>query len=145
MENLIIETAQRIHNKLWYKSGNVSKGTKLANQITREWQNELTSKFENDLMAEFKIADHRNEKIDLVDPKNKVAYELRVSPKNIHHEFYKDIFKVLVAKNCSGKAINKFIFIAPEEAIRKIEKQMSSDVIEIVSSLNLEIVLIAIT
>lgn len=62
------------------------------------------------------------ERIDLVDLISGVANELMVSPNNDHFGCYRDIFKVLVARNNGLKQIKSFCFICPAAAARRYEQ-----------------------
>ena len=89
---MIIETLRNIHQKYRLKDADVSSHTKSAQRITKEWQAKVCKGL---IKSEVSVSPENNEKIDVVDLKDKVAYELKVSGKNTHHEFYKDIVKVL--------------------------------------------------
>ena len=103
-------------------SGDESTGDKLAAKITSEWQEAVVQQLGSHFVPEFPVAEDLRERIDLVDTKAGVAYELKVSPNNDHMEFFRDIFKVLVAKERSLPGIQEFCFVCPEIAARRYEK-----------------------
>jgi hypothetical protein len=73
--------------------------------------------------AEVPICNNAKEKIDIVDFSTQTAYELKVSGKNVEHEFYKDIFKVITFNNNKPKKrLSTFVFISEEEGIKKLKR-----------------------
>lgn len=94
--------------------------TRRAQTLTKNWQQSVIK--ENDFyLEEVKVNENANFRIDLIDTKNKIAFELKVSPKNVGHELYKDVMKVLLFNdNCTEEKdkIKTFVFIthgsAPE-------------------------------
>jgi len=122
MNNIVLTLLEEIHNELWGKENNVSTQTSRAHRLTREWQNRLVIIDAERYKAEFISSSQRGKrshKIDLVDLKERTAYELKVSPNNAHFEFYKDVFKVLYA-NSSEKVIDKLVFCCPSLAKAKL-------------------------
>jgi hypothetical protein len=117
-----VQTLQGIHSELWRSRQTVSSATKTAIEITRRWQLEVTTA-DADFQKEFPV-EGLGEKIDLVDTKRMVAYELKVSPNNTHMEFYRDVFKVLAHNEASQvcQRINKLIFIAPQEGAARLRR-----------------------
>ena len=91
----VVKLAREAHSSIWKMSGDESTGDKLAAKITRSWQDAVEQEFGARFRPEHPIADELRERIDLVDLRDGVAYELKVSPNNDHSEFYRDIFKVL--------------------------------------------------
>jgi hypothetical protein len=118
MENIVLTLLDEIHNKFWSKDNNVSTQTSRAHKLTREWQTKLVEIDADRYKAEF-ISNgrlgNRSHKIDLVDLKERTAYELKASPNNAHFEFYKDVFKIIYANN-ENKIIDKLIFCCPAAA-----------------------------
>ncbi len=117
----------------------VSKRTKRSQIITKLWQEKFPKEKYPEISVEVPISDKSNEKIDLVDSKKKIAYELKVSGTNPHHEFYKDILKFLVFKKNNQMDFKTFVFISEKEGINKIAK--SALFKEIKDSFDFEIIL----
>lgn len=118
----IIEPLDALYEKYRYAKKNVlvSDHTKSAQVICTTWQEEI--KGEN-IGIEVPICTDAKERIDVIDFVNKTAYELKVSGKNVEHEFYKDIFKVLSYNlNNPDKAVETFVFISEEKGIKILEK-----------------------
>jgi hypothetical protein len=121
MKDIVLENLVKIHNESWNEGSDVNNQTKLSIRITSKWQDSLVSLNPSRYIKEFIVNDQSvsSSRIDLVDIKTKTAYELKVSPNNPHHEFYRDIFKVLYA-NREVVKIEKLIFICKQEGINKL-------------------------
>ena len=86
-----------------------------------------------------------SQKIDLVDNHDRVAYELKASPNNVHMEVYRDVFKALVFNQRNpGKAIRTLVFLAPKDGMKKLGATFPQDVQNIARGLQLELLLAAI-
>lgn len=136
--NPIIDSITEIHQRLWRPGQDVSSATKLAIKITRDWQAEITKKHPY-FIAEYPI-EALNEKIDLYDTTNYIAYELKVSQNNTHMEFYRDVFKVIIHNETSRVKIVKLIFISPEDGIVRLQKGLGLAASRIGKKLGFEIV-----
>jgi len=112
MSNIVLEVLEETHNRLWGMGANVSLQTSRAQILTREWQKSLVAYDPVRFEAEFVADNDKGYKIDLVDLKDRIAYELKVSQNNAHFEFYKDVFKILYA-NKSEKIFDKLVFCCP--------------------------------
>ena len=126
----IVSAAQGRHVKHWRLTGQEGLGDRLASRITSEWQAAVIAAHGDSLVAEYSVAPHLNERIDLVDTAQNIAYELKVSPNNIHFEFYRDIFKVIVARDNRLPALNRFIFIAPTAPAGRLRRRLGGAIIE---------------
>ena len=144
MENdKIISPLTDLYQKYRYNKNNTSVDdhTKSAQLICTEWQKEVSG---NDIGIEVPICTDAKEKIDVISYNAKTAYELKVSGKNVEHEFYKAIFKVLAFNsNYPNKTIEKFVFITEEKGIASLEKAtLFKETIKL-STLKIEVVGIA--
>src|SRR5689334_7104627 len=97
----IVALAQAAHRSHWLMTGLEGEGDKLAALVTETWQDAVVARFGPDIVPEFPIGEGLRQRIDLVDQTERVAYELKVSPNNIHFDFYRDIFKVIIARDNS--------------------------------------------
>lgn len=90
------------------------------------------------IKSEVSVSTENNEKIDVVDLKEKIAYELKVSGKNNHHEFYKDLVKILTYKEYQPQEfkIIKLFFISESEEITSLKGRLYSKFIELVRSVH---------
>jgi len=127
MKSKIINDTLRPLKKLYADNrktkGTISEKTKSAQKIGKKWQERLKS--DPKFSIEVSISNDSKEKIDVVDTDNGIAYELKVSGKNVKHEFYKDAFKVLVynEKN-KDEAVSTFVFISEKDGINRLEKSV---------------------
>lgn len=117
IEDEVLRCLVEAHNEQWSVGSNVSPQTKKSTTVTQLWQSKIQEKDKSRFQKEYPALPDKPKKyrIDVVDLKNKIAYELKVSPKNPHHEFYKDIFKVALA-NANGTEIVKLWFCVEESA-----------------------------
>lgn len=135
----IVELARNAHRLHWAMTGIESEGDRRAARVTTTWQQDVMTRFGSYLMPEFSIGEGFGERIDLVDTQELVAYELKVSPNNTHFEFYRDIFKVIIARDNALHNLNHFVFITPEIGARKLQRGLALAVIEHASSLRLRV------
>jgi len=105
----------------WQRGSDVSAQTKAAQRISLAWQNDVLTHFGKRFRNEYPVAPLGNERIDLVDETDGIAFELKVSPNNVHFEFYRDIFKVAVRnREPQSFKIKRLVFITPEEGAAKL-------------------------
>jgi hypothetical protein len=122
-KNDIIEPLFSLYDEHRKVYENVSDFTKSAQKITKDWQNF----FKNELGIEVEVPIVKNSKskIDLIDCRSKpiIAYELKVSGNNPHHEFYKDVFKVMAFnKYCEeSMRIDKLIFVTESNGEKRLK------------------------
>jgi len=119
----IIKAARVAHGRLWRATSDESTGDKQATAVTVAWQKSVTSK---DVKSEIRIEENLNEKIDVVNFSNATAYEMKTSGKNAGHEFYKDIFKVLIYNQHHDKKLERLVFITEKEGIARMKKGTNS-------------------
>ena len=77
----------------------------------------------------------------------KTAYELKASGKNTHHEFYKDLVKVLTYNEyqVSEDRLTKLVFISEETGIRSLRVRLDDMFLKMLESKHmLSIELVAI-
>jgi hypothetical protein len=135
----IVNLAQQAHRQHWTDTGNASRGVFGATKVTEVWQQACVAAFGRAVQPEFAIGDHLSKRIDLVDVEELTAYELKVSPKNAHFELYKDIFKVIIARDNMLKGLNKFIFIAPSAGLKVVNNAFTRSVVAHGESIGLSI------
>lgn len=125
--NEIIEKAKAAHKQHWRATSDESIGDKQASAVTKAWQRAVSSE---DVRTEVPVADNLNEKIDVVDLSTATAYEMKVSGKNPHHEFYRDIFKVVVYNQHHDKKLKRLVFITEREGAGRLNKGLGKAVME---------------
>jgi len=129
-ESVVIAYARESHKQVWTTGSDVSEQTRSAQAVCKVWQDVVCREFEDRFVAEHPLGTGDiNEKIDLLDTKDRVAYELKVSENNPHMELYRDIFKALVFNRRNPKhQLLKLIFITPEEGAAKLDKAFGEEV-----------------
>jgi hypothetical protein len=137
----IVEAAKAAHGKYWRMTGDESTGDKQSTAVTRSWQEAVSCET---VGCEVPVAAHLNERIDVIDYSSKTAYELKVSGKNPQHEFYKDIFKVLVYNQNHTVLIERLIFLTESAPIERLKRGLGAAVIEMLSGNKLGITVIGI-
>jgi len=114
--NIVLQCLTETHNELWENGKDVGLQTKSSSKITKVWQEKLLLIDAIRFIPEYKVGGY---KIDLVDTEERIAYELKVSPKNPHHEFYRDVFKILYANSLDRK-FDRFVFWCPAVSVVKL-------------------------
>lgn len=134
----VVRLAAEAHQTHWRMAGDAGTGDRLAAAVTAAWQTAVLNRFPRRFAREQRIG-QLNERIDLVDLVGGVAYELKVSPNNDHFEFYRDIFKVLIARDNGLPQIKAFCFVCPEVTARRYARGLRAAVIAEGARLGLEI------
>jgi hypothetical protein len=116
MNNVVLQCLTETHNELWENGKDVGLQTKSSSKITKVWQEKLLLVDAIRFIPEYKVGGY---KIDLADIKEGIAYELKVSPKNPHHEFYRDVFKIVYANSLDRK-FDRFVFCCPAVSVVKL-------------------------
>ncbi len=141
IQSSVVTIASKIHSELWGKGSDVGAQTKRSNTVCRAWQEAVKTKFPQRFEAEHCLnKTGRSQQIDLVDFCERVAYELKSSPNNVHMEIYRDVFKALVFNHRNpDMKIQKLVFIAPKEGIAQLGDAFPKDVQAIARKLDLEL------
>lgn len=139
----IIAIAAHVRHQCWSQGANVSEQTKKSQATCKQWQVLVLDEFGQRFTKEKPIGGNgTGQKIDLVDEKDRVAYELKASKNNVHMEIYRDVFKVLVFNRRNpANRIRTLVFIAPKVGIDNLGKEFPKDVQAIVKGLKLELIL----
>ena len=135
----IIEAARIAHRRFWRSTTDESAGDKQAVAVTLAWQKSIASK---DVECEVPIGKSLNEKIGVINISTATAYELKASGKNAGHEFYKDIFKVIVYNQHHDKKLERLVFITEKNGIARLSKGLGKAVLESVAHYNIDVTLI---
>jgi hypothetical protein len=118
----VIIAAREAHKRFWKATSDESTGDKQANFVVSAWQKEVLSKDSSSYEKEVPIFERARVRIDLVDQVNGIGYELKASGKNPHHEFFKDIFKIITYNHQHIKKIQKFVFISEKQGIETLKQ-----------------------
>lgn len=114
-ERRIIEAAQSAFLARVPASQNVSENTKNAQAIARAWRAAVHNFDPDRYLIEALVAPEFDQRIDIFDTENLVAYEFKVSGKNAWAEFYKDVVKVILWNERHNNKIRRLVFITDEE------------------------------
>ena len=114
--NIVLQCLTETHNEFWENGKDVGLQTKSSSRITKVWQERLSLIDAKRFIPEYKVGGY---KIDLVDMQEGVAYELKVSPKNPHHEFSRDVFKIVYANSLDRK-FDRVVFCCPAVSVVKL-------------------------
>lgn len=117
----VIDLACDAHRTHWRMSRDEGTGDVLASLVTSTWQDSIKTWDDKRFAVECRIADHLKERIDVVDLISGAAFELKVSPNNVHMEFYRDVFKAIIARDHRVPQLRKFIFLAPQRGADKLQ------------------------
>ena len=132
---LVHTAAHRVHAPNWTANAAVSAATKKSQAITLVWQGELALQAQSGFAAEYPVCGV-NERFDLVDVLDRTVYELKVSGNNPHHEFYKDIFKVVIHnRNAPHDAFHHFVFLTTSSGVSKLQFGLAQRVAQLDSLL----------
>ena len=127
LQDRIVQAAEAAHKQHWQATSDESTGDKQATAVTRAWQRAIESE---DVQVEVPVADHLGERLDAVDLATATAYEMKVSGKNPHHEFYKDIFKVIVYNQHHERKLERLVFITEEMGADRLSRGLGQAVTE---------------
>lgn len=137
----IVEAAKIAHRSNWKSTSDESIGDKQANAITKAWQNSVKT---DHIKPEVQVDENISEKIDVIDFSTSTAYEMKVSGKNPHHEFYKDIFKVIIYNQQRDKKVNRLVFLTEKDGADRLRKGLGKAVIALAATYNLVIEVVGI-
>jgi len=141
----VIDLARRKHQQLWTSTSDVGTQTKSSIQVCRAWQQAVRDNFRDRFKPEHPVGPGMNEKIDLVDSQDRIAYELKVSKNNTHFEFYRDIFKVAVHNHLHpDHRLTKLVFITPEAGARSLNSAYGRTVVHLATQFGIEVTIVGI-
>lgn len=115
MEKEIVAAAQIAFSARIKNSSDVSDNTKNAQQIAKSWRSAVHVLGPDRFQIEALVSPDLDQRIDIVDLEDSCAYEFKISGKNAHSEFYKDVVKILLWNNRREKKLSKLVFITEEK------------------------------
>jgi hypothetical protein len=128
LDNQIMVKIKDILSKNFIDKANVSDRTKEAQQLLKQLEKDLSI---NTLSFEEPVKGADNEKFDIFDAEAQTVYEIKLSGKNIGHEYYKDLFKVLVHNKSATLKIKRFVFVTEKNALIKFRSKKLLSQIEL--------------
>ena len=139
----VLEIAASAYEKFWQPSSDESTGDKSAKKVTLHWQDNVMRLYDGLYQTEVPVPSLK-EKIDLVNLTDGIAYEMKVSGKNPGHEFYKDIFKILIFNKKSEAKIKMLVFITEKKGVEELNRGLGKEAINFAKRLNLQIELVGV-
>ncbi len=70
---------------------------------------------------------------------------MKASPNNVHMEFYRDIFKTLMARDNGLPNLNRFVFLTPRLGAKKLSSGLGHAVAEHGKSFGLSIEVVSLS
>jgi hypothetical protein len=96
----------------WDSTPDEATANRSEEQVSRIWRSQLERSFPGSLSFEVEpVPESARSRIDAVDYATSTAYEFKVSGKNPHHRFFRDIWKVAVLNSGGGRRITKLVFL----------------------------------
>ena len=96
----------------WNSTPDESEANRSEAQVSRIWRSQLEKRSPGSLSFEVEpVPESARSRIDAVDYATGTAYEFKVSGKNPHHRFFRDIWKVAVLNSRGGGRITKLVFL----------------------------------
>ena len=139
---MIIEAAKTAYNQFWRSTSDESTGDKQAAKVTKAWQDMVAS---NSIKPEVLIKDNLKERIDVIDFSSATAYEMKVSSNNPHHEFYKDIFKVIIYnQHHKDNKVKRLVFITGRVGADKLKRGLGEVVMQSMGHYELSVEVVGI-
>jgi hypothetical protein len=142
-QDAVVAYAAEAHRQIWSDGRDVSKQTKKSQHVCEVWQDAVLDAYGERFQAEVPLNESGPaQRIDLVDRQTGTAYELKVSPNNVHMGIYRDVFKALVFNQRNLRTpIKTLVFIAPKAGMVKLGATFPGDVQKIAKGLKLELIL----
>jgi hypothetical protein len=137
----IIKAAKIAHSEHWQSTSDVGTGDRQAAAVTKAWQSSVAS---SHVKCEVPIMKNLGERIDVIDLSTATAYEMKVSSKNPQHEFYKDIFKVIIYNQHSDKKVKRLVFLTGKDGANKLRRGLGKAVMEFIAQYNLNIEVVTV-
>lgn len=130
----------------WDSSSDEAVANRYEEQVARAWRNALERKFPGrlDFEVEPVPGEHRS-RIDAVDFVQGVAYEFKVSGKNPHHRFFRDLWKVVALNAQGGATVRRLVFVVGKPGDRELADAFTSRVREVAAqALGIEIEIVGV-
>ena len=136
----VIDAAKFVFAGNWSGELNEGKASTESKVITKVWQDRMTVIAPEKYKKNVSIWSQTKDTIDLVDFQEKVAYELKVSGKNSGHEFYKNLFKVLIYNQHHNVIkLNRLVFITQSKGIDELEHGLGKAAADFLMQFNITV------
>ncbi|HQQ76460.1 MAG TPA: hypothetical protein PLB01_03830 [Thermoanaerobaculia bacterium] len=116
----------------WDSSSDEAIANRYEEQVTRAWRNALERQFPGRLNFEVEpVSGEHRSRIDAVDFVEGVAYEFKVSGKNPHHRFFRDLWKVIALNAQDGVTVRRLVFVVGKPGDRELSDAFTTRVREV--------------
>ena len=133
--NLIVDKARESYRKYRKPTSSQKTGNAQARDVEAKWSSSL--KHAKRYEPQVRVLDRKA--IDFVDTIGHSAFELKMSGKNPEHEFYKDIFKVLIYNQNQTQKRNrlkKLVFLTEKKGIVRLSSKFPQAVVDLLKNLH---------
>jgi hypothetical protein len=142
----VVEAARRAL-AYWDWSSDEAIANRYEEQVARAWRDALERKYPGRLDFEVEpVPGERRSRIDAVDFVQGIAYEFKVSGKNPHHRFFRDLWKV-VALNAQpgGARVQRLVFVVGSPGARELGDAFTSRVRDVAAqALGIEVEIVGV-
>jgi hypothetical protein len=130
----------------WNSTPDESEANRSEEQVFRVWRNQLQTRFPGSLSFEVEpVPGSSRSRIDAVDFVQGVAYEFKVSGKNPHHRFFRDLWKVAVLNAKGSLPVRKLIFVVGKPGERELADAFTSEVCAVAArTLGIEVEIVGV-
>jgi len=111
MKERILQAARDAFRERLSGDASVSDHTRNAQHIATAWKKACVALDESRISHEVPITPEIDQRLDILDRQEMCAYEFKVSGKNAHSEFYKNVVKVILWNESKEKKIKQLVFI----------------------------------
>lgn len=141
--DVAVSVARQEHAARWRMSGDESVGDRLAAEIKTAWLAVVSSSSPGRYALDVPVGGGLRERLALHDRETRTAYEIKPSPNNVHFHFYRQIFKILLARE-NGMDIRRFVLLCPNKAQAQLSVGMGAAVVRYAATLGLDIEVVAL-
>ena len=114
MSHPVIVAAQEAFRARVGDGATVSDHTRNAQAICKAWRAAVFDLDPSRYSCEVSVAPELEQRIDIYDRRDSIAFEFKVSGKNATAEFYRNVVKALLWNERRGDKLKKLVFITEE-------------------------------
>lgn len=119
----------------WNSTPDEAEANRYEEEVCRVWKNQLQRDFPEGLSFEVEpIPGSSRSRIDAVDYASGTAFEFKVSGKNPHHRFFRDLWKVVVFNSRGGSKIKKLVFLVGEPGASNLTDAFTNSVRQVIKT-----------
>jgi hypothetical protein len=119
MSHPVVNAAREAFKARVIEGSDVSTHTKNAQAIAKAWRAAAFDLDPSRYQYEVPVRPDFDQRLDVLDRQEMIAFEFKVSGKNATSEFYRDVVKVLLWNERHEAKIKKLVFITEEKYGRR--------------------------